>query len=583
MKCLLTIACLFLISFCFGQGEVVNRIKNLKAQGAFTKPVQKLYYGRNVAANIKPGRSTYLKMNLEGNTLYLEKVEMNPNVVMSDSSAVAYPDIAFYRGTDKYGYLAAISITSENGAEGTLYAKSGNINFGMVKSGYMVVNDLLLKNDRPDFNCPVKHLDAKSLIPKGAKKLSIPKATTSNLTTKCVQIYWETDYDLFVNKGAGLTAYMTGAFNQMATLYANDGISLNLKTLYINVAPDNYTGPSTSNYLTQFGSYRTTFDGDLAQLIGISGGGGVAWLNGLIFCQYGIINYSGRMSYASIYTSYAAVPTYSWTITVLAHELGHQLGSNHTHDCVWNGNNTQIDGCGNNAGYTSGTCPNVGDPAGGGTVMSYCHLRGGVGINFNKGFGPQPKALMINNINNSICLLPCGNPPPCTIPTQPLSISGNINVLQGSSNTYSIAAVTGATSYVWSIPPTWTGNSTGTSITATVGSTGTISVAAVNSCGRSSFQNLSVNTYIEPPTEDSCQKVTVTIVQQTSRLLSIGKNCTNCTYSYKKNGIAMTWKTNVVAIGLVKKDDFIEVSCTTPSLYKPYKCVTPGKATTIVK
>ena len=58
--------------------------------------------------------------------------------------------------------------------------------------------------------------------------------------------------------------------------------------------------------------------------------------------------------------TYANVPTYSWTVMVFTHEMGHLMGSRHTHACVWNGNNTQIDGC-----YTpEGTCPRVGYPGG---------------------------------------------------------------------------------------------------------------------------------------------------------------------------------------------------------------------------
>ena len=85
---------------------------------------------------------------------------------------------------------------------------------------------------------------------------------------------------------------------------------------------------------------------------------------------------------------------------MVAHEEGHLLGSDHTHDCAWNGNNTKIDACGDFAGYTVTGCPQTVPalPAGGGTIMSYCHLTT-VGINFSLGFGPQPKAVILNNVN----------------------------------------------------------------------------------------------------------------------------------------------------------------------------------------
>jgi hypothetical protein len=71
----------------------------------------------------------------------------------------------------------------------------------------------------------------------------------------------------------------------------------------------------------------------------------------------------------------------------VAHEMGHSFGSRHTHACVWNGNNTAIDGCGPAAGYGyEGSCSGAPIPSIGGTIMSYCHLTS-TGINFNNGFG----------------------------------------------------------------------------------------------------------------------------------------------------------------------------------------------------
>jgi hypothetical protein len=81
----------------------------------------------------------------------------------------------------------------------------------------------------------------------------------------------------------------------------------------------------------------------------------------------------------------------------------------------------------------------------------------------------------------------------CSVPGQPGQISGNTTVASGSSNTYSISAVSGATSYTWTLPSGWSGSSTTTSITATAGSTGgTITVKANNACGAGSARSLAV-------------------------------------------------------------------------------------------
>ena len=114
----------------------------------------------------------------------------------------------------------------------------------------------------------------------------------------------------------------------------------------------------------------------------------------------GLCNKSHAHCTSMIYTTYSPYPTYSWTVMVITHEMGHLMGSRHTHACVWNGNNTAIDGC---SGSTEGGCALPGNPAGGGTIMSYCHLTG-VGINLTLGFGPQPAALLLGNVNNAVCL-----------------------------------------------------------------------------------------------------------------------------------------------------------------------------------
>src|SRR5690606_21482823 len=101
------------------------------------------------------------------------------------------------------------------------------------------------------------------------------------------------------------------------------------------------------------------------------------------------------------------------------HEMGHNLGSPHTHACAWNGNNTAIDGCGPTAGYSEGSCPMAPLPTNGGTIMSYCHLVSGVGINFNNGFGPQPGDLIRDKYNTATCNTGTCSPPACVSMTLP--------------------------------------------------------------------------------------------------------------------------------------------------------------------
>ncbi len=227
---------------------------------------------------------------------------------------------------------------------------------------------------------------------------------------KCVRVYLELEYDLVTEKGGatGAMNFMSGLFNVVATLYQNENITTFVSKMFVWTTPDSYATGSTKDAMVSFRSKRPSFDGDLAHLVsrGAPTGGGIAWVNSL--CT------SRDYAYSWIGSSYNGFPTYSWAVNVVAHEMGHNLGSRHTHACVWNGNNTAIDGCGPTAGYPSnpGGCSTAAVPAKGkGTVMSYCHLLSTVGIGFTYGFGPQPGALIRSRVANAGCLKTCNNCP----------------------------------------------------------------------------------------------------------------------------------------------------------------------------
>ncbi|HEY8401287.1 MAG TPA: carbohydrate-binding protein, partial [Cytophagaceae bacterium] len=92
----------------------------------------------------------------------------------------------------------------------------------------------------------------------------------------------------------------------------------------------------------------------------------------------------------------------------------------------------------------------------------------------------------------------------CTIPAQPSAITGNSTVIEGSPQTYSIAPVSGATSYTWTLPSGWSGSSTSTSISTVAGSSGgVISVKANNNCGSSAARTLNVTVNCPVPAQPS--------------------------------------------------------------------------------
>lgn len=220
---------------------------------------------------------------------------------------------------------------------------------------------------------------------------------------KVVKVYFECDYALFVNKGSNTTNvvnYVTAFFNQVATLYANENIDIQISQVNVWSTTDPYASLNSTS--TVLSSFRTTlgvnFNGNLAHFLTTrSLGGGIAYVDVICTKSY-------AFGVSMIYGTYSSVPTYSWTVECVTHELGHNLGSPHTQACSWVGG--PIDNC-----YSvEGSCSPGPAPTNGGTIMSYCHLTS-YGINFNNGFGTQPGDLIRSRVLNATCLAASGAVP----------------------------------------------------------------------------------------------------------------------------------------------------------------------------
>lgn len=214
---------------------------------------------------------------------------------------------------------------------------------------------------------------------------------------RCIRIYYELSDNVYADNGSDLAAttnWITAIHNIIATLFANDGITVSMSEVFIWTTPMPFPMMSPQSDMNAFMQYRTAYNGDVAFCVNTGGAAGAAHLASL--CT---IPYAG--SNISIY--YEDLPLYSFTVSNIAHEIGHVLGSPHTHDCTWNGNNTQIDDCGNQQGWLPpGPCYDEASPIipplGEGTIMSYC--PGALAA----GFGQQPSQRMLAHIAQTGCL-----------------------------------------------------------------------------------------------------------------------------------------------------------------------------------
>lgn len=432
MKKLLTLGLLVVTTVLFAQKKVAQRVQELKAQNETFQPYS-VFAPSNIppSADIQKTVDHASAVQLQSEVLHqlmsdrknaLELVipyqEKNITVQMYQADVLAegfhldtptqrnlgYTPGLYYRGIIKgdQNSLVAFSFFNDE-LYGVISAPGmGNIVVAKIRqknntSDYLVYSDAELKINH-QFTCHTRD--------EGSVNNVNSQRPDEALSQKCVTIYFEIDYNLYQdnNSTTATSNWMTAVFNNVQTLYNNDGITTAIKSIYIWTTPDPYEGigTSSSDYLFKFNEVRPVFDGDLGQLVGRDPGG----LGGVAVGINGICT-QDNFSYSDLSTSYNTVPTFSWTIEVITHELGHLMGSPHTHACVWNGNNTAIDGCGPtaNASYTEGNCDlgPLPSQATGGTIMSYCHLLN-VGINFSNGFGPQPAARILGKVNSGTCL-----------------------------------------------------------------------------------------------------------------------------------------------------------------------------------
>ncbi|MBG9376802.1 T9SS type A sorting domain-containing protein [Panacibacter sp. DH6] len=273
--------------------------------------------------------------------------------------------------------------------------------------------DLLVKSNGQQ-NCQLLNPPKSELIKTPGKNV----APAANMQT-CVTNYWECAYNLYQYFGttSGVSFFTTALFNTYATIFSDERIGMKLNTVYIWTSADPY-----ADDLNTFSSLRTGFTENLAMLLSSTGGGGVAWLNTLCFTgDYYRHSFCGSILLSTV----LPITTYSWPVNVTTHEVGHNLGSPHTHACAWNGNNTAIDGCGPSAGYSEGCTNKL--PSTGGTIMSYCHLTS-VGVKLTKGFGTQPGDLIRSVVSSCITSTcqPTGNTcrPPSNLRTTNITTGG---------------------------------------------------------------------------------------------------------------------------------------------------------------
>jgi hypothetical protein len=368
---------------------------------AIATDINALNVDESVLLDLQNNKPEFIKLQLvhgaETLSVKMQRQEILANnfkIRNQNDEILEYNPGLYYRGivNNDGESLAVFNFFNESVNAVIAIPGDGNRNIGQLDNSnqYVIYTDSKMTVTQ-DFQCQVDEIKQEADVLPQNEALS-----RSPSSVNCIRVFYELTNDIYVANSESVNVtmnWLTSVHNIVATLYSDASIPTALSDVLIWQEEDPYVGGNLAK-LEFFKSNRLAFDGDVGHLLDLPVSGGVAFVNTL--CG------SSRYAFSGVSMSFLQLPNYSWTVMVVSHEMGHSLGSPHTHACFWNGDNTAIDSCGPNNDLSEG-CDDGPVPLDGGTIMSYCHLDA-TGINLAKGFHPQVEAYLNSNIDTKPCL-----------------------------------------------------------------------------------------------------------------------------------------------------------------------------------
>jgi hypothetical protein len=350
-------------------------------------------------------------------------------VASGEAGAVPFdPDLAWFAGSVRGHPGAWASLTmSSRGVLGVIDLDGARIAVGPVRDHEAAaasrhLDHVIAEPGDVDasavFACDVDE----TALPRGVRAVRSPSARVSSTTRVVCDLALECDWEFFQKFSGNLAAtsdYILTLIATVSLIYERD-INASLRVVYLNVwtiAGDPYTTTNTHDRLPEFASYWNANHADIPRHLAFMAaggplGGGIAYLGVLCdpFLGYGLSETDGGFVYPTNAVTY--------DVFVVAHELGHNFGSPHTHSCFWQDNGytpvgTLLDSC----FAQEGSCyagPVGIVPANKGTIMSYCSKVAGNFNNIRLDFHPASITVMRQGVEGS-CLPPAAVQPPLAV------------------------------------------------------------------------------------------------------------------------------------------------------------------------
>ena len=303
----------------------------------------------------------------------------------ADGEVPFRPDLMLFKGSvagDPDGW----AVVSMSGGEvmGVISTARGRFEIAPPRDpggAHVIAAEAALAPAGRRFECPVD--DPASAGSDGLKlREAHPEAGRVTPTRLVCDVALDCDYEYYANKFGGnltqATNYILTVLGTASLIYERDiNVTLRAGLLVVWTTPsDPWTATTLQGQLEEYRGWwiinRPGVHRDVAHLVsGRSLGGGIAYLDG-------VCNYNFSFAVSSVYATYS-YPTNSttWDLMVIAHEIGHNFSSAHTHSCWWQDAGYAPSGALLDSCYAAeGTCysgPTGIVPPDKGTIMSYCH------------------------------------------------------------------------------------------------------------------------------------------------------------------------------------------------------------------
>ena len=296
-----------------------------------------------------------------------------PEVSLFHGEVVGEPGSRVFLSLSSFGTHALIQ-----SAGSTVVLSEGGLNSGLP----LVVADLADFPEPPEFakgwECGVgpEHinplgLDLAALAGDGTLD---PQDNPCRIARVAIEGDYEYTAWLFGGDAEASAAYAVTLLGAVSEIYTRD-LNVRLLVPFIRLwetENDPYEGDKLAQFRAEWNANMRHVQREVAHLLSGNYGGGVAWVS--VVCHnsygYGLSGVAGSFPYPLRDHDGG-----NWDLFVVAHELGHNFGTLHTHD----GYDPTIDDCGN------GDC----SQAWGGTIMSYCHTCAGGMTNIVLAFHPR--------------------------------------------------------------------------------------------------------------------------------------------------------------------------------------------------